>query len=112
MMRAKKAASAVAMIAILAMSFSITNTQPSQAAISCQTGYFQNGWAWGKCTQSQPGDDLYRVVVLCQNIFTKYAYYKYGDIRSVHEQDPSTVNGCNNWFEQYVGKPRTQTIWR
>ena len=111
-MRAQKKVITAA-IAVVATSLSIVigNTQPASAALSCQTGYNSNGWAWGKCTQPQPGGNNYRVVVLCQNKVTRSSYFKYGDMRSVYEQSPSTVNGCNSWLDQYVGNPSTQTVW-
>lgn len=96
---------------LVALSSSVLVSSPSaEAALNCSVGYSPQGWAWGKCLTGQPRGDKYRVVVICQNRVTRAAYYKYGNIVRVGNTYPSTVDGCG-FLEQYLGDPRTQTIW-
>lgn len=88
----------------------VVTAAPANAALNCTTGYNSSGWAWGKCLTGEPGGNQYRVVALCQNVFTKEATFVYGNVVNVSDSYPSTIDGCG-LFESFYGTPWTQTMW-
>lgn len=106
----KKVAPFAVLVAATVASSLITLAPTAYAAHNCTTGFQSNGWAWGKCTSAYPGEERYRVNMLCQNIFTKASHLVNGTVVSVYETTPSTVTGCD-WNESYYGDPWTQNVY-
>jgi hypothetical protein len=98
--------SAFLTLAFIAMLCVINTNSASASVWLCDTGYASVG-AWAHCSKGSPSNVQYRVGVLCAGPLNSYSYYKYGNWTNLNSksQTPTTVNGCNKWYEHYVGKP-------
>jgi hypothetical protein len=94
---------AIATVSAMALALGgITGAATAANAVgwNCTTGYSSVG-AWGKCLSG----DTYQVKVLCQNIITRTSETMYGNRVSVTSGQLSTVQGCPNFLEQFIGQP-------
>lgn len=104
-MKFKKLRLGVAALVMGAASVAVV-AEPAHAVYNCTSGFSTTG-AYSKCLS--PANSWYHTNVLCQNIFTLASRTVKGNWVNTNSSDPSTVQGCGNWYEQYYGNPWAST---
>lgn len=94
-----------ARIAILlvacAVALQFVSIPSAHAYNTCNTGYSdENHWYFADCSGTT--GSRFRVYILCQNVFSRSAYYTYGLWETMGGPYASTVN-CPHWYDQKLG---------
>jgi hypothetical protein len=94
---------------ILAVSGVAVVSAPAQAYVAnCVVGYNLNGYVGAYAHCGGGTSTWYQVRVLCQNIFTKASVVRYGPWMPKSGQYPSTISGCEHWYQAFYGTPWVQ----